>query len=106
MVNYLLLYSGGKMPESPAEQAAVMKEWETWFGKMGSAMVDGGDPFTGHAKNIASDGKVADGPIGSPASGYSVIKADSLDAAVAIAKGCPVLKSGAKVTVYETFKAM
>ncbi len=37
---------------------------------------------------------------------YSVIKADSLDATVALAKGCPVLQGGAKITVYETFDVM
>jgi hypothetical protein len=36
----------------------------------------------------------------------SIIKADSLDAAVAMAKGCPVLQGGAKITVYETFSVM
>ena len=106
MADYVLLYSGGKMPEGPAEQATVMKDWETWFGGMGSALVDGGNPFTGKAKSIASDGKESDGPVGTPASGYSIIKADSLDAAAEIAKHCPVLKGGAKITVYETFKAM
>lgn len=106
MANYVLLYSGGKMPESPAEQAAVMKDWEAWFGGMGSALVDGGDPFTGKAKSIANDGKVSDGPVGTMSSGYSIIKADSLNAAVEMAKRCPVLKGGAKITVYETFKAM
>ena len=39
-------------------------------------------------------------------SGYSIIKADSLDAAVAIAKGCPVLHAGATIQVAETFAAM
>jgi hypothetical protein len=39
-------------------------------------------------------------------SGYSIIKADSLDAAVALAKGCPVLKGGATIMVFETFNAM
>ena len=106
MANYVLLYSGGKMPESPAEQAAVMKDWEAWFGKIGKALVDGGDPFTGKAKTIATDGKVSDGGMGAMPSGYSVIQADSLDAAVTLAKGCPVLKGGAKISVYETFKAM
>jgi hypothetical protein len=106
MANYLLLYSGGKMPESEAEQKAVLKEWEAWFGKVGAGMVDAGDPFTPKAKSIASDGKVSDGAGGSMASGYSVIKADSLDAAVALAKSCPVLKGGARITVYETFHAM
>lgn len=106
MANYLLLYSGGSMPASAAEQKAVMNEWTAWFGKLGSAVVDGGNPTTPKVKNISHDGKVADGPVGSMVSGYSIIKADSLDAAVALAKGCPVLKGGAKISVFETFNAM
>jgi hypothetical protein len=39
-------------------------------------------------------------------SGYSVIKADDLDAAVKAATGCPVLAGGATVVVSETFDAM
>ncbi len=105
MANFVLLYTGGGMPATEAEQKAVLKAWEDWFGKLNGSLVDGGNPFTPTAKTIASDGKVSEGPIGSMASGYSVIKADSLDKAVALAKGCPVLKSGAKITVYETFNA-
>lgn len=106
MANFLLLYSGGKMPETQAEQAAVLKEWEAWFGQLGPDLVDAGNPFTPKAKNVSSTGQVGEGPIGSLASGYSVIKADSLDKAVARAKTCPVLKGGAKISVYETFSAM
>ncbi len=106
MADYVLLYTGGGMPEGPAEQAAVMKEWEAWFGSLGNAVVDQGNPFSGKAKSIAADGKVSDGSVGTMATGYSIIKADSLDAAVAFAKRCPVLKSGARITVYEIFKAM
>ena len=106
MANYLLLYSGGRMPESEAEQAAVMQAWGAWFGGLGSAVVDGGNPFTTSAKSIASDGTVSDGPVGSMASGYSIIKADSLDTAAELARGCPVLRSGGQVSVYETFPVM
>ncbi len=35
-----------------------------------------------------------------------VLKADSLDEAVAQAKGCPVLQGGAKIVVLETFNVM
>ena len=106
MADYVLLYSGGGMPATEAEQAAVMKEWDAWYRKLDGTLVDGGNPFTGNAKSIASDGKVSDGAGGTMASGYSIIKADSLNAAVEIAKRCPVLKGGAKITVYETFKVM
>jgi len=39
-------------------------------------------------------------------SGHGIISADSLDAAIALAKGCPVLSSGATIDVCETFEAM
>ena len=106
MANYLLLYSGGGMPETEAAQKAVMTEWENWFGKLGGALVDGGNPFTPQAKTITKDGKVSDGSGGPMPSGYSILKANSLDEAVGLAKGCPVLKGGATIMVFETFNAM
>jgi hypothetical protein len=38
--------------------------------------------------------------------GYSIIKAASLDAAVAASKGCPVLAGGASIVVSEIVPAM
>lgn len=106
MASYVLLYSGGGMPATEAERAAVMQAWGAWFGRLGSAVVDQGNPFSGNAKTIASDGSVSAGPGTSVASGYSIIKADSLDAAVELARDCPVLQSGARIAVLETFPAM
>lgn len=106
MANFVLLYSGGSMAQTQAEQAAQLQVWTTWFGKLGSAVVDGGNPFTPGAKHIASNGAVSDGPAGTLATGYSILKADSLAAAVEMARGCPVLQSGGQVQVYETINAM
>lgn len=106
MANFVLLFSGGSMPETEAEQAAVMQAWGVWYEGLGSAVVDGGNPFTPMAKSIASDGTVSDGPVGTMATGYSIIAADSLDAAVAMAKGCPILQGGGQISVYETFPVM
>ena len=61
-MRYLLIYYGGSMPETPAQQARVMKQWTRWFEK--------------------------------------------LDAATKLARGCPVIKGGAQVAVYETFNVM
>ena len=68
-------------------------------------MVDGGNPV-GATSTIASDGSTSDGGGANPATGYSVIQADSLAAATELAKGCPVLTSGGSVEVAETFNAM
>ncbi|HEY3228714.1 MAG TPA: hypothetical protein VGJ87_05790 [Roseiflexaceae bacterium] len=106
MPNFVLLYNGGSMPASEAEQAAVLQAWGAWYERLGSAVVDGGNPFTPVAQSIASDGSVRDGPVGTMASGYSIITADSLDAAVEKAKGCPVLQGGGQISVYETLNVM
>jgi len=107
MANFVLLFSGGGgMPATEAEQAAVLQAWGAWYEKLGSAVIDGGNPFTPTAKSIASNGTVSDGPVGTMATGYSILSADSLDAAVAMAKGCPVLQSGGQISVYETFNVM
>jgi hypothetical protein len=106
MANFLLVYTGGNgMPATDAERNSVMDAWGAWFGKLGPAVVDPGNPIS-HSKNISSDGSVHDGAVGTPANGYSILKADSLNQAVELAKECPVLKSGAKISVYETFAAM
>lgn len=96
MANFVLLYSGGSTPETEAEQAAVMQAWIAWFSGLGSAVVDGGNPFTGKAKSIASNGTVSDGPVGTITTGYSVIKADSLDAAVGMAKNVRFCRMAAR----------
>lgn len=105
MANYLLAYHGGSMPETPEAQAATMKAWETWMGGLGAAIVDGGNPV-GAARVVSAGGAVSEGGGANPVSGYSVLQADSLDAAVKMAQGCPVLAGGGSVEVCETFNAM
>jgi len=104
MANYLLTYYGGAgMPESPEEGAKVMAAWSAWFEQLGDAVVDGGNP-TSESRAISPDGSVMDATMAP--TGYSVIKADTLDAAVKAAAGCPVLAGGSTVVVSETFAAM
>lgn len=104
MANYLLVFHGGSMPETQEEGAKIMQAWTDWFGTLGDALIDGGNPVS-NVKTIASNGSVTDGGT-NPSTGYSIIKADSLDAAVALAKGCPVLQGGASVEVAETSPVM
>lgn len=105
MANYLLAYHGGGMPETDEERARVMAAWGEWFGKLGSDLVDGGNPVA-YAKTIAGNGSVSDGGGSNPVSGYSIIKADDMDSAVAKAKGCPLLQSGGSIEVGEIHPAM
>jgi hypothetical protein len=93
------------MPETEAEQKQTMDAWNAWFAKHGEAITDAGNPFTQTTKTVTADGRVSDGAFAA-ASGYTLVKADSLDKAVEIAKGCPVMLGGAEVAVYETFDVM
>jgi hypothetical protein len=104
MVDYVLLYKGGGVPATEEEQQQVLAAWNDWFEKVGQAMVDGGNPF-GPSRSIATDGTATDGGA-SGMTGYSIVQADSLDAATELGKGCPVLASGGTVEVYETFVVM
>jgi hypothetical protein len=104
MGKYLLAYKGGSMAQTDSEREAAMAAWGGWFGALGPAIVDPGNPF-GPAKSVAADGSVSDGG-GAGLTGYSVVNADDLAAASELAKGCPVLTAGGSVEVYETFDVM
>ena len=100
MGNYLFAYRGGGMAETDEARQAAMAAWGAWFGELGSAIVDAGNPF-GPSTSLGGDA-----PSGASLTGYSVIAADSLDAAAGLAKGCPVLANGGSVDVYETIAVM
>jgi hypothetical protein len=104
MAKYLLAYRGGAMPETPEALAQMTASMGAWLGQLGSAVADAGNPVS-QAKTIAANGSVS-GDGRSSLSGYSIISAGSLDAAIALARGCPVLSSGATIEVCETFEAM
>jgi len=105
MTKYLLGYHGGGMPATPEEGQKITAAWMAWMGGLGAALVDAGNP-TAASKTIAKDGKVSAGGGANPISGYSVIEAESLDAAVKLASTCPILAAGGSVEVAETFNAM
>ncbi len=103
MAKYLLAYHGGGMPEDPAEVAAVMERWVAWYTSLGAAVVDPGNPIGG-AMTVAPDGSVSAGGGVNPVSGYTLIEAESMDAAVAAAQRNPLLGAGGSIEVAETFE--
>ncbi|WP_298292349.1 YciI family protein [uncultured Litoreibacter sp.] len=92
MPNFVFAFHGGHTPEGEEEQAKMMAEWGAWYGELGPNIVDPGNPV-GMSKTVSKDG-VADNGGANPLSGYSVISADSIDAATELAKGCPMVKHG------------
>lgn len=92
MPKFIFAYHGGKMPETEAEIAAEMQRWSDWMKGLGEALVDPGNPV-GISKTVSVDG-VADDGGANPVSGYSLVIADNMDAALTMALGCPMVTQG------------
>jgi hypothetical protein len=75
----------------PGEGAGA--EWQAWFNGMGPALVSVGHAVT----DYASLGEV--GGSDSRMIGYSVVSAEDMEAALALAKDCPALGVGGGVEV-------
>jgi hypothetical protein len=89
------------MAETDEEREQAMAAWGAWFGKLGPAIVDAGNPFAASASVGNGGGAAASG-----LSGYSIVTADSLSAATELAGDCPILTAGGDVDVYETHPVM
>ena len=86
-------------PPDPEQMEAVMGEWNAWAGRVGDGMVDFGTPLAGGVR-VTADGT---SPSTREVAGYSIIKADDLDAALALAKNHPHLNmpGGCEIEVHE-----
>lgn len=101
MTDYLWLFSGGRMPATPEEQARAMQAWQGWFVTIEQVVKDAGNPFSPAARQV-SGGSVTERA--AETTGYLIVEADSIDEAVDLARSCPVLESGTQITVFETFE--
>jgi hypothetical protein len=92
VAKYLVLYrskvSAAEQMEgaSPEQAQAGMDAWMQWSGKVGNALVDMGSPLQSVAVVGGSSG-------GAHIGGFSVLEADSADAAKALVDGHPHLMS-------------
>ena len=102
MSDFVFAYHGGKTPESPEEGAKQMAKWNAWVGGLGDAVVNPGTPL-GKPKTVSSGGVSDDGG-SNPLLGFSILKADSMDAALEMAKACPTLEIGGTIEVAEVME--
>jgi hypothetical protein len=92
MPNYLFAYHVGRQLDSAEEGAGQMAKWEAWVGSLRDVMVNPGTPM-GRPRTVISSGVSEDGGP-NPLIGYSIIEAESMDAALELAKGCLYLEIG------------
>ena len=91
MANFIIVYHAPtKELSSPEEGQAHRAKWMEWIKELGDAMINPGTPL-GKSMIVSSEG-VSETDSG--LTGYTVVEASDLDAAVEIAIGCPYLDMG------------
>ena len=92
MNKFMFLYKGFVTPTPE-----IGRSWMEWFSQVGESMVDSGNPMTGGVE-VTPDA-VHEIELGTESfTGYSIVNAESMEAAVELAKTNPMITS---VVVYE-----
>ncbi len=99
MPQFVITYIGGNRPASEEEGKQHMKKYQAWLAALGDAAVSPANPLM-HTHTVNPDGSVVEGGKSSM-SGYTIVAADSLDDAIAIARDCPFLEVGGSLEVSE-----
>lgn len=103
MKKFLLLYVSPVSAEeqmknaNPEDGKKMMDEWMKWFGKAGSAVVDGGTPT--QKMGVVGEEKNSEGFVG----GYSIVQAESVDEVKEMLKDHPhlMMPGGASIEILE-----
>jgi len=90
-------------PPSPEEMQERVKTWQDWIGGIAAQGKFVATNALGHqGKTVSATGVITDGPyaeIKEVVGGYILVKANDLNDAVKLSKGCPTLEVGGKVEV-------
>jgi len=99
MAQFVLVYLGGNQPSNPEEANQHFTKYMEWLTSLGDSVVIPTIPLK-DTNTVSPNGTVEQG--GSSAmSGFSIIKADSMEAALSIAQSCPFLEIGGSLEVSE-----
>src|SRR5258708_28313937 len=106
MSKFVFVYrsaSDARAKMTPEQMQQSLKKWETWLGEgfHKGWLLDAGDGLTGEGRVVHAK-VVTDGPFVESkeiVGGFSIVQADTVDAAAQLAKGCPGLLNGGTVEV-------
>ena len=110
MTEFALIFRNKPTPNfkpSPEQMKEIMTEWGVWFETMraNEQLVNMGSRLSSDGKTVHADKSISVGPyaeIKEIITGYIVVKAENIDRATEIAKGCPILKVGGNVEIRTT----
>ena len=106
MARFLFVYRGAgeKVARmTPEEKQLHLQRWDKWLadGMQQGWLLDPGDGLTREGR-VVNATVVTDGPFVESkeiVGGFSIIQADTIDAAAQLARGCPGIQVGATVEV-------
>ena len=89
MPKFLFSY---RVPKDYQPGAETGQAWQAWFGSLGASQIDPGHGVlaTRALGNLADETRLG---------GYSVVTAEDMDGAAALARGCPALQLGGGVEI-------
>jgi hypothetical protein len=99
MSRYLIVYLGGDQPATAEEGQQHFAKYMEWLSSLGDAAVSPANPLK-DTSTVNPDGSVSSGGV-STMSGYTIVEADSMEAALAMARACPFLDIGGSLEVSE-----
>jgi len=102
MSQYMITYLGGNQPATPEAGKQHFEKYKQWLSSLGDAAVSPANPLKDTC-TVNADGSVTSGG-SSTMSGFTVVEADSMDAAMKMAKACPFLDIGGSLEVSELMK--
>jgi hypothetical protein len=84
----------------------MTKTWMDWIGGIAAQnkLTDRGNRLVATGKVLKPENVITDGPyteIKESIIGYSIVKADTVEEATELAKGCPILKFNGNVEIRE-----
>lgn len=112
MKEFMLIFLGADYQQlqlSPEQAQAQMQKWFTWINELkakdlyleGRPLIPAGKTVKGK-KPVVTDGPFAETK--ELVGGYFIVKANSLEEAAELAKGCPDFEMGGSVQVREVMK--
>ena len=99
MKQFVLVYLGGNQPSNEEDAKNHFTKYTEWLSSLGDAIVIPTIPLK-DTTTVSPDGAIREG--GSSAmSGFTIIKAESIEAALSIAQSCPFLEIDGSLEVSE-----
>jgi hypothetical protein len=99
MKQFVLVYLGGDQPNDPEQARNHFDQYMGWLASLGDALVVPTIPLK-DTTTVSSDGTVQEGGR-SAMSGFSIIRAASMEEALSKAQACPFLEIGGSLEVSE-----